>query len=607
MRRLLLAVTLLWVSGASTAAAQTWTHAESEHFEVYTTGGDRTARDALTYFERVHAFFTDFMKIAPQTTARTRLIVFTGDRQFAPYKPGDLAVAFYQSGPERDYIVMRALDSEAYPIVVHEYVHLVLRHSPGTYPLWLNEGLAEFFSTLAAEGNRMGIGKPPIGRLAYITQEASMMPLDRLFGVTHGSPEYLGRSHSGVFYSQSWALTHMLFVDSRYKAGMGEFTRLVVNGMPSADALMKVYGKTPENVGRDLYNYVRQSQYTYFLADYRSPEAVRNRPTRRVDTFEADLVRANLLANMRERESDARTVFERLSGERPDDLTLLESRAFFEMQHGRMEQARPHLRRATELGSTNPWVYRTYAVIEPERRSELLTRAFEMSPDNLELRLQYASLRLSEKRPGEALAALSAVRNVPQELAFQLFQLQANVYASLDEFDEARRAAERAVQYAATEEEAAFAARLRKSLDDFVAARAAAAERANARAARQSDADDGAAPAAVPAGPQLESPPVTLRLQSLRDDGRVTVDGRMRNLVCGADTDPLVVEFASPSGVLRLLIDDRDAITVVGVDGGMVDLQCGAQDVPLRIGYVPSVDTGTNTVGRVRLLDYQMR
>ena len=607
MRRLLLLSTLLWASGASTAAAQTWTYAESEHFEVYTTGGDRTARDALNYFERVHAFFTEFMKITPQTKGRTRLIVFTGDRQFAPYKPGDLTVAFYQSGPERDYIVMRALDDEAYPVVVHEYVHLVLRHSPGTYPVWLNEGLAEFFSTLAQEGNRMGIGKPPLGRLAYITQEASMMPLDRLFGVTHGSPEYLGRSHSGVFYSQSWALTHMLFVDSRYKAGMGEFTRLVVNGMPSADALMKVYGKTAENVGRDLYNYVRQSQYTYFLADYRSPAAVRDRPIRRVDPFEAELVRANLLANMREREADARSAYERLSGERPDDLTLLESRAFFEMQHGRMDQARPHLRRAVEVGSTNPWVYRTYAVIEPERRSELLTRAFVMSPDNLELRLQYASLRLLEKKPGEALAALSAVRNVPQELAFELFQLQANAYASLDEFDEARRAAERAVQYAATEAEAAFAARLLKSLDDFVAARAAATARAAARAARPADADDAPTPEGVPADARLEAQPVPLRLLSLREDGRVTVDGRLRNMVCGADTDPLVLEFASASGMLRLLIDDRDAIRVVGVDGGMVDLQCGAQDVPLRIGYVPAVDAETRTVGRVRLLDYEMR
>ena len=45
-------------------------YAESEHFEVYTTGGDRTARDALNYFERVHAFFTEFMKITPKTTLR---------------------------------------------------------------------------------------------------------------------------------------------------------------------------------------------------------------------------------------------------------------------------------------------------------------------------------------------------------------------------------------------------------------------------------------------------------------------------------------------------------------------------------------------------------
>ena len=605
MRRVLPIATLLWVLGASAAAAQTWTSAESEHFEVYTTGGDRTARDALTYFERVHAFFTDFMKIAPQTKARTRLIVFTGDRQFAPYRPGELTVAFYQSGPERDYIVMRALDNEAYPIVVHEYVHLVLRHSPGTYPVWLNEGLAEFFSTIAPEGNRMGIGKPPLGRLAYITQEASMMPLDRLFGVTHASPEYRGRSHVGVFYSQSWALTHMLFVDSRYRAGTGEFTRLVVNGMPSGDALMKVYGKTTESVGRDLYNYVRQSQYTYFLADYRSPAAVRNRPTRRVEAFEADLVRANLLANMREREADAGSVYERLSGERPDDLTLLEDRAYFEMQRGRLEQARPHLKRAVELGSRNPYIYRTYAVLEPERRSELLAAAFKLAPDNLELRLQHASMRLAEDRPGEALSVLSEVRSVPQELAFEMFQLQANVYARLDRFDEAKTSADRAVQYAASEAETAYATRLRKSLEDFLAARAAAAERAAERAARRADTSDAAdfSPDA-----RLETQPFSgRRLQDVADDARVTVEGRMRNLVCGAATDPPIIELAAASGVLRLLIDNPDAITVVGVDGGMVDLQCGAQDVPLRIGYVPAVDAGTRTVGRVRLMDYQAR
>ena len=63
MRRTCLVVCLLWA--ALPAAAEKWTYSESEHFEVYSTGGDRTARDALTYFERVHAYFAGVFRERP--------------------------------------------------------------------------------------------------------------------------------------------------------------------------------------------------------------------------------------------------------------------------------------------------------------------------------------------------------------------------------------------------------------------------------------------------------------------------------------------------------------------------------------------------------------
>ena len=85
-------------------AAEGWTYAASEHFDVYTTDGAGTARDALTYFERVHTFFSSIFKFTPKLKERTRLIVFANDKQFAPYRPVQFAAAFYQGGADRDYI-----------------------------------------------------------------------------------------------------------------------------------------------------------------------------------------------------------------------------------------------------------------------------------------------------------------------------------------------------------------------------------------------------------------------------------------------------------------------------------------------------------------------
>ena len=596
MRRLALATCFLAASSAPAQAADTWTYASSDHFEVYTTGGARTAREALIYFDRVHAFFTEFMRLAPPTSAPTRLVVFSGDRQFEPYRPSQAAVAFYQPGPDRDYIVMQSLDESAYPIVVHEYVHLVIRHSGGTLPLWLNEGLAEFFSTLEPEGNRMSVGRVPPGRRQDMTQGVALMELDELFGVTHSSPEYRSRSHAGVFYSESWALTHMLMTDDRYRARFDPFLKLVSSGMPSAEAMMTAYGKDAASVGRDLTSYVRQGNYLYFLANYRNPPSQRDLPTRRVETFEADLVTANLLANTRDREDAARAIYERLAGERPDDLQLLEARAYFEMRRGRARDALPYLARAVDQGSTNPSVYRDYAMLEPGRAEALLSRAVALAPEDADVLVRYATVLLGQARHAETVAVLGGLTSVPQELAFQVFQLLAHAYVRLNRLEGAKAAAARAVTYAGDANEAAYAARLVKSVDDFAAARAAAAARAKG----------GAVAAADAAPPDLAATPFAPGNDGRTDSPAIDVDGRMTSLVCG--TGPPVVELTTTSGVMRFVIDTPDGISVIGVEGSStVDLQCGPQDVPIRVGYQPLIDAGGKVDGRVRVLDYRRR
>lgn len=602
--RLLPLLCCLLLTVAPVRAADNWTYAASDHFEVYTTGGERRAREALVYFERVHAFFADFLKLSPRTGMRTRLIIFSGDRQFAPYRPNEVAAAYYQAGPDRDYIVMKSLDADAYPIVVHEYAHLINRHSGAVYPIWLNEGLAEFFSTLEPRGNSMSVGKVPLDRLRYLSDGVPLMDLERLFAVGHGSAEYNTRAHAGVFYSQSWALTHMLLTDNRYRPGAVQFMDLIARGSASAAAIEEAFGKPLADVSRDLSGYIRRSRYQYFLADYKSPPRGPQVPTRAVEAFEADLVTAQLLANSREREAEARAAFERLSGQKPDDLQLLESRAYFELRHGDAARARPHLARAVALGSTNASVYRDYAIIEPGNADALLAKAVALAPEDVGTRLHLAATLLSSSRAGQALATLVPVKRVPQEFAFQYFQLLANAYLRLNELEQGKTAASRAAQHAESSDQAGYATRLMKGIDDLVASRAAADAARRARAEAGATAAVAESDASVAeSGATLAAAPFTPGFGGREEALSIVVTGRIRNLVCGKE--PLVMEVAAGTGTIRLVIDDPLAIRVQGVEGGEVDLQCGAQDVPIRVGYQPAVDPARNTVGQVRLLDYR--
>src|SRR5688572_20618959 len=87
MKRLAVFLIVLTLSPLNVRAAENWTYAASEHFEVYTTAGAGTAREALNYFERVYDFYTFIFRGAPKVKDRTRLIIFSNDRQFAPYRP----------------------------------------------------------------------------------------------------------------------------------------------------------------------------------------------------------------------------------------------------------------------------------------------------------------------------------------------------------------------------------------------------------------------------------------------------------------------------------------------------------------------------------------
>jgi hypothetical protein len=155
---------------------------------------------------------------------------------------------------------MQVSGPDIYRVVYHEYSHLQMRHAGYRVPVWLNEGTAELFSTVAFDKSEVRIGdliQPHIMTL----RDQSMLDMQTLLSVDHHSPHYNERGKSGIFYAQSWALVHMLNFSPDYQAGLANFLGMVLAGEDQARAFQQAFGKTLATVASDLSGYIRRDRF----------------------------------------------------------------------------------------------------------------------------------------------------------------------------------------------------------------------------------------------------------------------------------------------------------------------------------------------------------
>lgn len=409
---------------APVAAESRWTFAASDRFEVYTTGGDVVARRAIEDFERVHAFLEQAMRIPPMTGPRTRLIVFNNRDEFAPYAANTSVQAFYQSNVDGDFIVLPGLGRDAFRAVAHEYVHLVTRRSGRRYPLWLDDGLADYFSTVTPQGAKVQIGAPLPDRLKSLGFGVRLMPLERLFAVTRDSADYTTPSRSALFYAQSWALTHMLLTDERYRDRSAALLARLAHGEPAALALTNTYDRPVAAITADLTKYALRGSYKTSLIDVAVPAGAGAALPRIATDFEVAVRLADLLAANPSHHTEARAAFDKLERENPNDLLLVESEAMFAVRTRRFDDARPYLEHAIALTTANARIYIHFADIRSttdhqyfsaDEEDALFAKALALAPDDAEVRIQAARSLVRQRRGPEALAMLDAITRVPIE------------------------------------------------------------------------------------------------------------------------------------------------------------------------------------------------
>ena len=106
---------------------------------------------------------------------------------------GQLNLAgYFLKTQDRNYILLR-LDAEQeqhpFATVYHEYTHLQFSSSNEWMPLWLNEGIAEFFQNTDINNKDVLLGQPSVDDILYLRQQR-LIPLPVLLRVDASSPYY---------------------------------------------------------------------------------------------------------------------------------------------------------------------------------------------------------------------------------------------------------------------------------------------------------------------------------------------------------------------------------------------------------------------------------
>lgn len=249
-----------------------WIKVESPNFTVFSNADVRIAEDTALTFEQLWAVLVrDLGGLPPSSPMTTLVYVFDYfSDAYPPYGPFSKGkpkksggvflegrLANYAVIVERDY---RFPDHAG---IYHDYVHTVLDALYPELPLWLEEGLAEYYSVFFIEEGRAHVGSRIDNHIAWLRNKP-LIPLPELLAVDRDSPEYKEESRVGIFYAESWLLTHMLVTERpEGRVQAARYAELLREGIDRDTAFTTAFQTTFDELEAEFKKYIRSRSYHY--------------------------------------------------------------------------------------------------------------------------------------------------------------------------------------------------------------------------------------------------------------------------------------------------------------------------------------------------------
>lgn len=255
LHRLIFVSVLGLLAAVSPAAGDelgAWVEVRSPNFLVVSNAGQGKAKDIAAHFEEIRTIYRTALPNLAKFPSPLITILAAKDekslRELLPEyweKGHSHPAGMFIAGQNRFYILLQAdlFGPRAYQVVYHEYFHSLTVPYYGALPVWLKEGLADFYARAEVDKKEVNLGVPDPVYLRFLQRE-NFIPLDVLFKVNQSSPYYNEKEKTGIFYAESWVITHYLLLgdNSAHRKQLADYLNRLSHGEPEDEAARAAFG-----------------------------------------------------------------------------------------------------------------------------------------------------------------------------------------------------------------------------------------------------------------------------------------------------------------------------------------------------------------------------
>jgi tetratricopeptide (TPR) repeat protein len=351
------------------AADENWLLARSKHFVFISSADENRTRAVAAELETLASALTQVdATFSAATATPTRVILFTRGRESRPYF--DLLLKRRDTNASGVFVAQREggsmLINDDYgwrgadKAPLHELVHYLMQSGDAHAPLWLEEGIAEYFSNATIRSRSISAGEPISGHIALLRQRPHI-PLAQLFDATRDSDIYNASNAQTVFYAESWAIVDWLVRTSRNGgADFYAFVHDVSHGSSVEAALQTRYHRSLREVDWAISRFAGSSRSSFAIT-LPVPATDVSVATQPLDRASMLYELGHLLAGMEELSGEAERHFRAALDVNPRHARALAGLGTLRAAAARYAEAMPFFEKATAANPDDVDVALAYA------------------------------------------------------------------------------------------------------------------------------------------------------------------------------------------------------------------------------------------------------
>jgi tetratricopeptide (TPR) repeat protein len=367
LRPAIVLLALTFLSWTEARASDSWIQVTSPHFTVVSNAGEKEAKRIANQFEAIRGVFhLIFPAMRVDSGKPLTVIAVKNEESMKTFLPDFWAgkdrarpAGIFVSGFDENFAVLRTdvtgSAENSYHSLYHEYTHSILRLNFASLPVWLDEGLAEFYGNTVITDKELQVGMPS-SRQVNLLRKSNFIPLDQLLTADRRSPFYNEQDQASIFYAESWALVHFLSLDpeARKEKYLTQYLHEWDETRDAEEAARRAFKDLKKFQSR-LDDYLRQPAFQIYhgkLEEKASTELT----VRSISPAEALVVQADFFQHYGHA-ADARRVLKQALDLEPNLASVHEGLGFDNYAQYNNDDAEKEFKQAAQL---NPQDFRPY-------------------------------------------------------------------------------------------------------------------------------------------------------------------------------------------------------------------------------------------------------